>query len=182
MADLQNLVEELSKLTVLEAAELSKLLEEKWGVSAAAPVAAAAAPCRRRRCSGRGADRVHRHPVQGRRQEDQRHQGSPHDHRPRAEGSQGPGRSRAEGGEGRRRQGRGREDQEDARGRRRHRGGEVTLLRRAFCFGRSVSAETSWPSDLGAGGNQPISARVPVFGGEFFRAPGLTGAAAGRSG
>ncbi|HEX3576271.1 MAG TPA: 50S ribosomal protein L7/L12 [Rhodopila sp.] len=44
MADLQNLVEELSKLTVLEAAELSKLLEEKWGVSAAAPVAAAAAP------------------------------------------------------------------------------------------------------------------------------------------
>jgi len=44
MADLQNLVEELSRLTVLEAAELSKLLEEKWGVSAAAPVAAAAAP------------------------------------------------------------------------------------------------------------------------------------------
>ena len=44
MADLQNLVDELSKLTVLEAAELSKLLEEKWGVSAAAPVAAAAAP------------------------------------------------------------------------------------------------------------------------------------------
>ena len=43
MADLQNLVEELSKLTVLEAAELSKLLEEKWGVSAAAPVAAVAA-------------------------------------------------------------------------------------------------------------------------------------------
>ena len=43
MADLQNLVDELSKLTVLEAAELSKLLEEKWGVSAAAPVAAAAA-------------------------------------------------------------------------------------------------------------------------------------------
>ena len=44
MANLQNLVEELSKLTVLEAAELSKLLEEKWGVSAAAPVAVAAAP------------------------------------------------------------------------------------------------------------------------------------------
>ena len=42
MANLQNLVEELSKLTVLEAAELSKLLEEKWGVSAAAPVAVAA--------------------------------------------------------------------------------------------------------------------------------------------
>ena len=43
MSDLAKLVEELSKLTVIEAAELSKLLEEKWGVSAAAPVAAAAA-------------------------------------------------------------------------------------------------------------------------------------------
>jgi len=43
MADLQKLVDELSSLTVIEAAELSKLLEEKWGVSAAAPVAAAAA-------------------------------------------------------------------------------------------------------------------------------------------
>ena len=42
MADLSRLVDELSALTVLEAAELSKLLEEKWGVSAAAPVAAAA--------------------------------------------------------------------------------------------------------------------------------------------
>lgn len=44
MANLQQLVDELSKLTVLEAAELSKLLEEKWGVSAAAPVAVAAGP------------------------------------------------------------------------------------------------------------------------------------------
>ena len=43
MADLQKLVDDLSQLTVLEAAELSKLLEEKWGVSAAAPVAVAAA-------------------------------------------------------------------------------------------------------------------------------------------
>src|SRR6478609_7374333 len=43
MADLSKIVEDLSKLTVLEAAELSKLLEEKWGVSAAAPVAVAAA-------------------------------------------------------------------------------------------------------------------------------------------
>jgi large subunit ribosomal protein L7/L12 len=43
MTDLSKLVDELSKLTVLEAAELSKLLEEKWGVSAAAPVAVAAA-------------------------------------------------------------------------------------------------------------------------------------------
>jgi large subunit ribosomal protein L7/L12 len=43
MTDLQKLVDELSKLTVLEAAELSKKLEEAWGVSAAAPVAVAAA-------------------------------------------------------------------------------------------------------------------------------------------
>ena len=42
MADLNKLVDELSSLTVIEAAELSKLLEEKWGVSAAAPVAVAA--------------------------------------------------------------------------------------------------------------------------------------------
>ena len=44
MADLAKIVDELSKLSVLEAAELSKLLEEKWGVSAAAAVAVAAAP------------------------------------------------------------------------------------------------------------------------------------------
>src|ERR1700722_4170278 len=44
MADLNAIVEELSGLSVLEAAELSKKLEEKWGVSAAAPVAVAAAP------------------------------------------------------------------------------------------------------------------------------------------
>ena len=44
MTDLSKIVDDLSKLTVLEAAELSKLLEEKWGVSAAAPVAMAAAP------------------------------------------------------------------------------------------------------------------------------------------
>ena len=44
MADLNKIVDDLSSLTVLEAAELSKLLEDKWGVSAAAPVAVAAAP------------------------------------------------------------------------------------------------------------------------------------------
>ena len=43
MADLNKIIDELSKLTVVEAAELSKQLEEKWGVKAAAPVAAAAA-------------------------------------------------------------------------------------------------------------------------------------------
>jgi len=44
MANLEQIVDDLSKLTVMEAAELSKLLEEKWGVSAAAPVAAVAGP------------------------------------------------------------------------------------------------------------------------------------------
>ena len=44
MADLNKIVDDLSTLTVIEAAELSKLLEEKWGVSAAVPVAAVAAP------------------------------------------------------------------------------------------------------------------------------------------
>ncbi len=44
MADLQKIADDLSELTVMEAAELAKMLEEKWGVSAAAPVAAAAAP------------------------------------------------------------------------------------------------------------------------------------------
>jgi len=44
MADLKKLADQLSKLTVLEAAELTKMLEEEWGVSAAAPVAMAAAP------------------------------------------------------------------------------------------------------------------------------------------
>ena len=44
MADLDKIVEELSNLTVMEAAELSKRLEDEWGVSAAAPVAVAAAP------------------------------------------------------------------------------------------------------------------------------------------
>ena len=44
MANLEQIVEDLSKLTVMEAAELSNMLEDKWGVSAAAPVVAAAAP------------------------------------------------------------------------------------------------------------------------------------------
>ena len=114
---LNKLVDELSSLTVIEAAELSKLLEEKWGVSAAAPVAVAAAAVRRRRAgrSGGREDRIHRRPGRGRRQEDQRDQGGARDHRSRPEGGQGPGRGRAEAGQGRRQQGRGGEDQEAAR-------------------------------------------------------------------
>ena len=65
MADLQKLVDDLSTLTVIEAAELCKMLEEKWGVSAAAPVAVAAA-ARRRGCgSGGREDRVRRDPARG---------------------------------------------------------------------------------------------------------------------
>ena len=59
MADLAKIVDDLSTLTVLEAAELSKLLEEKWGVSAAAPVAVAAARRGAAAAAGRREDRVH---------------------------------------------------------------------------------------------------------------------------
>src|SRR5271170_4637529 len=103
MAKLEKLVEDLSSLTVLEAAELSKLLEEKWGVSAAAPVAVAAAAPGAAGGSGRGADRVHRHPHLWRRQAHQRDQGSPlRASGPRAEGSEGPGRRCAAAGQGER--------------------------------------------------------------------------------
>jgi large subunit ribosomal protein L7/L12 len=79
MADIAKLVEDLSKLTVLEAADLAKALEEKWGVSAAAAVAVAAAAGGAAAEPSR-ADRVRRDPDRRRRQEDQRHQGSPRDH------------------------------------------------------------------------------------------------------
>ena len=59
MADLSKIVDELSNLTVLEAAELSKLLEEKWGVSAAAPVAVAAAGPAAATATGAAADTPH---------------------------------------------------------------------------------------------------------------------------
>ena len=54
MADLAKLVDELSSLTVLEAADLAKMLEEKWGVSAAAAVAVAAGPAAGAGAGGRG--------------------------------------------------------------------------------------------------------------------------------
>ena len=84
MADLQKLVDELSKLTVLEAAELSKKLEEAWGVSAAAPVAVAAAGVvvgrlaavgRAQRRPGRRVDAVERagQALEGRIDVDDRH-------------------------------------------------------------------------------------------------------------
>src|SRR6202012_3941067 len=96
MADLQKIVDDLSSLTVLEAAELAKLLEEKWGVSAAAAVAVAG-PAGGGGSGGRE-DRVPRRAGCRRRQEDRGHQGSPRHHRPRLEGSQGPRRRRSEAG------------------------------------------------------------------------------------
>jgi large subunit ribosomal protein L10 len=66
----------------MEIVELVKMLEDKWGVSAAAPVAVAAVAGWWRRCRGtrRGADRVHRDPEGDRREQGRRHQGHPHDH------------------------------------------------------------------------------------------------------
>src|SRR3954464_10389334 len=116
MADLQKIVDDLSSLTVLEAAELAKLLEEKWGVSAAAAVAVAGpGGWGRGRRSGRREDRVHGRSCRRRRQEDRGHQGSPRHHRPGPEGSKGPRRGRAEACQGRREQGRSREAQGPAR-------------------------------------------------------------------
>ena len=98
MADTNTLVDTLSGLTVLEVADLVKKLEEKWGVSAAAPVAAAAGRWRRRRRrSGRGKDRLRRHPQGNRREQDRRHQGSPRlRRRPRPRRSQGARGRRSE--------------------------------------------------------------------------------------
>jgi len=74
MADLEKLVEELSSLTVIEAAELSSMLEEKWGVSAAAPVAVAAV-AGGGDAGGEAAAEKDEFDVSGRcrREEDQRH-------------------------------------------------------------------------------------------------------------
>ena len=123
MADLSKIVEDLSQLTVIEAAELSKMLEQKWGVSAAAPVAVAAA----------GGAAAAAAPVEEKTEfdvvlaeQDQRHQGSPRHHRPRTEGGEGSGRGGAEGGQGSGEQGRRRQVQGAAGKRRRESGSEVT--------------------------------------------------------
>ena len=133
MANLDQLVEDLSGLTVLEAAQLSKMLEEKWGVSAAAPVAVAAA--------GAAVPRPRRPPVE---------EQTEFDVILTAVGAQkinvikevraitGLGlkeakdlvEARAEGGQGGGLQGRGRQAQGAARGCRRHRGDQVDLIDR----------------------------------------------------
>ena len=92
MANLEKLVEELSALTVLEAAELSKLLEDEVGRQRRRS-GRRRRRWRCRRCrAARSEGRVHRHAGRRWRQEDQRHQGGARDHRPRPQGSQGPGR------------------------------------------------------------------------------------------
>ena len=125
MTDLSKIVDDLSKLTVLQAAELAKMLEEKWGVSAAAAVAVAAAP-------GAAAAAVEEQTeftvilkAGGEKKinvikEVRAITG------PWPQGSQGPRRGRRQGREGRRVQGRGRQAQEAARGPGRDRRSEVS--------------------------------------------------------
>ena len=97
MADLEAIAENLSSLTVMEAANLVKMLEEKWGVSAAAPVAMAAAGAAAAAAAAEEEQTEFEvDPHGGRRQEDQRDQGRPRGDQPRSQGGQGPGRRRAE--------------------------------------------------------------------------------------
>ena len=75
-ANIEEIVEKLDSLTLLEASQLSKVLQEKWGVSAAAAVAVAAPAARRRRGrGGRGADGIRRRSHGGGREEDPGDQG-----------------------------------------------------------------------------------------------------------
>ena len=80
--DTDKVLETLGKMTVLELVELKKAIEEEWGVTAAAPVAVAAARGRgRRRRGGGGEDLLRRRAHRRRRQEDPGDQGRPRDHR-----------------------------------------------------------------------------------------------------
>ena len=97
-ASKEQILEAISNMTIMEVVDLVKMMEDKFGVTAAAPVAMAAARGRRRRPGRRGEDRVHRH-AQGLsgREESHGHQGDPRDHRSRPQGSQGPGGRRSVG-------------------------------------------------------------------------------------
>ena len=155
MANLQQLVDELSKLTVLEAAELSKLLEEKWGVSAAAPVAVAAAPGAAAAAPAAREDRIHRRPDGRRRQEDQRDQGSPRDHRTWASRKPRTSSRRLPKSQGRCVQGRSREDQEAAR--RRWREGRAEIRRRGGCHKLTrIDAYPGFPGGQGPPGKSGL--------------------------
>ena len=77
----EDILDAISKMSVMEVVELIKDMEEKFGVTAAAPVAVAAAPgARPPRPRRGGADRVHRDDVRVRREQGRRHQGHPRDH------------------------------------------------------------------------------------------------------
>ena len=143
MAELnqQQVVDYIKGISVLELSQLVKALETELGVSAAAamPMAmpggggAAAA----RRAGGGREDRVHRDPDRSRHQQDQRDQGRPRSHQPRAEGSEGSRRGRAQADQGRHPEGRGRRDRQEVRGRRRQGRSQVTMrLRARFCTRR----------------------------------------------
>ena len=87
----EQIVEAVAGKTLMEVMELVKAIEEKFGVTAAAPVMMSAGPAAAA-AAGRRADRVHSHPEGRRREEGRSHQGRPRHHRPGPEGSQGPGR------------------------------------------------------------------------------------------
>ncbi len=131
MSKLEKLVEDLSALTVLEAAELSKLLEEKWGVSAAAPVAMAAAPAAAAAAPAEAVEEQTEFTVVltggGDKKINVIKEVRSRPSGPRPEGSQGPGRRRPAERQGKRLQAGSRRDQEEARSRRRLDHGQVSL-------------------------------------------------------
>ena len=169
MADLQKLVDELSGLTVMEAAELSKLLEDKWGVSAAAPVAAAAAAPAAAAAAAPAEEQTEFTVILakagdkkinvikevrtitglGLKEAKDLVEGAP---KPVKEGDQ---------------QGRGRQDQEDARGRGRFRGGQV--VRSSEQITGRAGPPSRRPSELEMGGNRRDSRPVPRCSGGMTR-------------
>ena len=116
----ETILEEIKGLTLLEASDLVKKMEEAFGVSAAAaaPVMMAGGAAAAGGCAGGGKDGIRRRPHRSRREQDQRDQGGPRSHQPGLERSQGPGRWRSQDGERGRQQGRGGHDQEEVRRRR----------------------------------------------------------------
>jgi hypothetical protein len=167
-------IDYLSTLTVMDIVNLTKALEDKWGVKAApvavAGPAAAAGPARpppRRRPSSPSSSRA-------RARSDQRHQGRPRDHRPGSQGRQGPGRRRPEGRQGRRAQGRGRGHRQEAQGRRRRGRGQV--VRRSRRTRQSLSRNDFSRSQPGAELARPLAWRTC----HFLRVPCYTHAAPGR--
>jgi len=106
------MVDDLSALSVIEAAQLSKMLEEKWGVSAAAPVAVAAFGAAAAAAPEAAAEQTEFDVILAAigEKKDQCHQGGPGDYQPRPQGSEGPRRGRAQACEGRCQQGGGGKD------------------------------------------------------------------------